>query len=189
MQPPPDHEDTLQRARIPSTRDADPAPDLESTIAVRRSRTATSPAPIGARLSAPPPPSTLAPPQGPALSSLDRVRIGHETVVLAVPVRIGRNPGRPRIPTAMVRMRVPSPELGISADHLEIRQTGSAIVIRDLDSTNGSLGHLPGRAPRRLARGESMAVPMGTVLDLGEGVEVEVLGPAASPGDPAGTSA
>lgn len=175
-----DHEDTLERVRMPAG-PVPVAPDVESTIVSRVPADGTAAPPSGSRLNAPPPVAVFAPPAGPDLSARGRVRIGGDTVVLATPVFIGRDPGRPRIPTPVVRMRVPSPAREISANHLEMRQTGAVIVATDLGSMNGSVVHLVGRPPHRLARGDSIAVPPGTIIELGEGVEVEVLGPAASP--------
>lgn len=138
--------------------------------------------PAGRPFDAPPPVRLAAPPRGPAMTVLNRVRVGDAVpVVLAVPVVVGRAPGVPRIGAPVVRVPVPSPRLQISADHLEIAQHGTTVVLRDLRSTNGSTILVPGRPPRLLARSDSAAVPVGTVVDLGEGVRIEILGPAGSP--------
>jgi hypothetical protein len=43
---------------------------------------------------------------------------------------------------------------------------------------NGSEVRVPGSPVRTLLRGESIVVTPGTRIDLGEGVVVEILGPA-----------
>lgn len=139
-------------------------------------------APAGRPFDSPPPVRLAAPPRGPAMTVLNRVRVGDAIpVVLAVPVVVGRAPGVPRVGAPVVRVPVPSPRRQISADHLEISQSGTTVVLRDLRSTNGSMILVPGLPSRLLAGSDSAAVPVGTVVDLGEGIRVEILGPAGSP--------
>lgn len=98
------------------------------------------------------------------------------------PVIIGRRPSRTRIhrgPDPRL-VTVPSPSKEISASHVQIRRHGTAIVVSDLKSTNGTIVTLPGHAPRTLLRGESAVVIAGTIIELGDGIVLEIL-----PGEPA----
>jgi pSer/pThr/pTyr-binding forkhead associated (FHA) protein len=73
---------------------------------------------------------------------------------------------------------LPSPRGELSATHLELRESGRAVVVRDLRSTNGSIVHVPGAPARVLIGGESAVVSPGTLIDLGDGNLIEVLRPA-----------
>jgi hypothetical protein len=98
-------------------------------------------------------------------------------VVLDRPAHIGRNPRQPTIvigaPPRLVR--VESPRSEVSGSHVELRQLGTAVVITDLNSTNGSTVVVPGNDARMLRRGESMAVLPGTLIDIGDGNVIEIL--------------
>jgi len=69
---------------------------------------------------------------------------------------------------------VPSPQQDISRTHVEIKLEGESVLVTDLRSTNGTVVVLPGSPPRRLHPGESVPVPAGTVIDLGDGVTAVV---------------
>ena len=76
---------------------------------------------------------------------------------------------------------VPSPSQEISSTHLEIRpgagaDHGSAIAT-DLGSTNGTILVQPGLAPEELKPGIAMSLIHGAVLDLGDGVTIQVTRP------------
>ena len=118
-----------------------------------------------------------------ALRPHHRVRIGDDDPLeLDRPVHIGRRPRLSRVPSA-VRPRlvaVPSPDGGISATHLELREQGAAVVATDMRTLNGSEVRVPGSPVRVLRRGESVVVVPGTRIDLGEGVVVEILSPGRS---------
>lgn len=121
------------------------------------------------------------PPLPAALRPRHRIRIGDaEPIELDRPVHIGRRPRVVRVPLpATPRLvPVPSPEGGISATHLELREQGVAVVATDMRTLNGSEVRVPGSPVRALLRGESVVVTPGTVIDLGEGVVVEILAPA-----------
>lgn len=101
----------------------------------------------------------------------------HEPITLDAPALIGRRPSSPRIsgnqhPTLI---RVPSPTREISSTHVEIRQEGSTVVVTDLVSTNGTLIAVPGHGTRKLRQGESAAVTPGTLVELGDGITIEIL--------------
>jgi hypothetical protein len=94
---------------------------------------------------------------------------------------IGRSPEARR--TADDRSRlvtVPSPHQEISSTHLEIRpgagaDEGSAMAT-DLGSTNGTVVVQPGQPAADLSPGIAVALQTGAILDLGEGVTVQVTG-------------
>jgi len=73
---------------------------------------------------------------------------------------------------------VPSPQQEISSTHLEIRpgagaDHGSAIAT-DLGSTNGTVLAQPGLDPEELTPGIAVSLIPGAVLDLGDGVTIQV---------------
>ncbi len=101
------------------------------------------------------------------------------------PVLIGRRPLAPRIRSGMAHelVTVASPRAVVSGTHLELRVEGTRLVATDLRSTNGTVVH-GASGTRRMRSGESIVVPPGTSLDLGDGTIVEIsLAPA--PGPPA----
>lgn len=73
-------------------------------------------------------------------------------------------------------LRVPSPSLDISRNHLTVTAVNGQVQVTD-SSTNGTVIELPGQGSRRLGEGESATVGQGTVIDLGDGVTLEI-GPA-----------
>ena len=75
-------------------------------------------------------------------------------------------------------MTVPSPNQEISSTHLEIRpgagaDHGSAIVT-DLGSTNGTVLVQPGLPPEDLRPGIPVQLIPGAIVDLGDGVTIQV---------------
>ncbi|MGN0064218.1 MAG: FHA domain-containing protein [Nocardioides sp.] len=73
---------------------------------------------------------------------------------------------------------VPSPHQEISSTHLEIRP-GAGVdhgmaVVTDLGSTNGTVLVQPGLPPEELQAGVAVALIPGAILDLGDGVTVQV---------------
>ena len=106
-----------------------------------------------------------------------------ETVEVDRPVLVGRAPAaqaaasseQPRLVT------VPSPQQEISSTHLEVR-TGSgadhgSAVVTDLGSTNGTVLVQPGLAPEDLQPGVAVQLLPGAILDLGDGVTIQVTNP------------
>ena len=100
-----------------------------------------------------------------------------EIITLGAPSYVGRRPQPPRVPHAVAPhlVRVDSPLREVSATHLEIRQIGSSIVVRDLATTNGSIVHMPGSVPRALRQGESIVVSPGTLIDIGDENVIHIL--------------
>jgi len=91
---------------------------------------------------------------------------------------VGRKPSLPRIvaPGEKPRLvRVPSATAEISSSHLEIRQLGMTVIVTDLRSTNGSIVRMPGQPPVTVRAGESLAVPAGSLIELGDDMVVEIL--------------
>jgi hypothetical protein len=108
-----------------------------------------------------------------------RLRMADGVIVnLDLTVYLGRDPSVPRIASdRRVRLvAVPSRDKQVSATHLEIRTAGDIVVATDMLSTNGSIVTVPGSASRTLLRGESAVVTPGTLIDLGDGNVLEVLG-------------
>ena len=88
---------------------------------------------------------------------------------------VGRAPDAARGPMGSSLMRVPSPGNDISRSHLLIEPAGSSDArVTDLRSTNGTTIQLNGEEPYLLENGESVTVPIGTVLNLGDGVSLRV---------------
>lgn len=141
-------------------------------------------APADAAVAAPAP-APVEPPELPpvpvALRPRHRVRVGDaEPIELDRPVLVGRAPRPGRVPTGRPPhlVSVESPEGGISGTHLELREQGAVVVATDMRTLNGSEVMVPGSPVQALQRGASVVVTPGTRIDLGEGVVVEVLGPA-----------
>jgi pSer/pThr/pTyr-binding forkhead associated (FHA) protein len=73
---------------------------------------------------------------------------------------------------------VPSPHQEISATHVEFRpgtgpDQGSAVVT-DLGSTNGTVVVQPGLRPENLQPGIPVPLNSGAIVDLGEGITIQV---------------
>lgn len=96
------------------------------------------------------------------------------------PILVGRAPvQRDDLSELPELMRVPSPGQDISRTHLLVRPDEWEIVLTDLHSTNGTVIVRPGPGVDRLQLqpGEPLAVTVGTVVELGDGVAVLIDGP------------
>jgi hypothetical protein len=116
-----------------------------------------------------------------------RLRLDDGTVVpLDQPVYLGRKPSVPRVHPGGTPLLVTfdSPEREVSSTHLELTTVGGAIVAHDMKSTNGSVLHVPGAAPRTLIGGESAVVTPGSRIELGDGNTIELLAPERRDADP-----
>jgi hypothetical protein len=98
-------------------------------------------------------------------------------------VLVGRAPDARRFasPDQPHVVTVPSPHQEISSTHLEVRpgagaDHGSAIAT-DLGSTNGTVLAQPGLDPEELKPGIAVSLVPGAVLDLGDGVTIQVTNP------------
>jgi len=76
---------------------------------------------------------------------------------------------------------VPSPAQEISSTHLEIRPGSGAdhgsAVVTDLGSTNGTVLVQPGLPPEDLQGGIAVQLMPGAIIDLGDGVTIQVINP------------
>ena len=104
-----------------------------------------------------------------------------EVVDVDRPVVVGRAPrlrGDGDDETRLVT--VPSPHQEISSTHLEIRPGSAAdqgsAVVTDLGSTNGTLVVQPGLPAEDLQPGIAVQLLPGAIVDLGEGVTIQVAG-------------
>jgi pSer/pThr/pTyr-binding forkhead associated (FHA) protein len=98
--------------------------------------------------------------------------------VLDRPVLIGRSPSVSQVSGgSMPRlMIVGTGDQDISRNHAQVALEGDTVVVTDLHSRNGTLVVLPGKSPQKLRAGEPTAVIVGTVIDLGGGVTITVVG-------------
>ncbi|RLP07555.1 FHA domain-containing protein [Propionibacterium australiense] len=89
------------------------------------------------------------------------------------PLLIGRSP---QLPEGMVAetLRVPSPHHDISRSHVYLEPQNGQVLVADMNSTNGTIVYMPNANPLRLEDGQSILVPVGTTLDLGDGEQVNL---------------
>ncbi len=89
-------------------------------------------------------------------------------------VLVGRAPSASRSTARAPRLlTVPSPGHDISRNHVEVTPDGWQVVVTDLQSTNGTVLMRPGSGDRQqLPPNEPVAVPLGSVMELGDGVSV-----------------
>jgi pSer/pThr/pTyr-binding forkhead associated (FHA) protein len=105
-----------------------------------------------------------------------------ETVEVDRTVLVGRAPEAQRASSDNPRLvTVPSPQQEISSTHLEVR-AGSGVdhgsaVVTDLGSTNGTVLVQPGLAPEDLRPGITVQLIPGAIIDLGDGVTIQVTNP------------
>ena len=124
----------------------------------------------------PPPPITARPVARLLFSNGQDVRV--DRVVL-----VGRAPEAGRAATGVPPhlVTVPSPQQEISSTHLEVRPGSGAdhgtAVVTDLGSTNGTVLRLPGLPPETLPAGVAVQLVPGAVIDLGDGVSIQVVDP------------
>ena len=97
--------------------------------------------------------------------------IGHELVLGRAPSVSKVSGGRlPRL----VTIGYGDPD--ISRSHVRLALEGGTVVITDLHSRNGTLVVAPGKPPVKLRAGEPTPVLIGTVVDLGGGCTLQVVG-------------
>ena len=110
------------------------------------------------------------------ISSGESVEVDRAVLVGRAPVaRRSASTEQPRL------VRVPSPHHEISSTHLEVRPGSGAdhgsAVVTDLGSTNGTVLVQPGLPPEELQPGIAVQLLPGAVLDLGDGVTIQVVDP------------
>ncbi|HEU5035824.1 MAG TPA: FHA domain-containing protein [Nocardioides sp.] len=123
----------------------------------------------------PAPPVTARPVARLLFSSGESVDVDRAVLVGRAPeVRAGAD-----VRTRLVR--VSSPHQEISSTHLEIRPGSGAdhgsAVVTDLGSTNGTQLVQPGLPPEDLKAGIAVQLIPGAVIDLGDGVSIQVVTP------------
>ena len=69
-----------------------------------------------------------------------------------------------------------SPDGIVSSTHARLEMQGEVVVVTDLRSTNGTRIIIPSKSTVLLAPGDSMALSVGAIVDLGDGNRIEVLG-------------
>ncbi|MFC4787071.1 FHA domain-containing protein [Nocardioides sp. MAHUQ-72] len=125
-------------------------------------------------------------PQAPSVTSRPVARLvfsSGETVEVDRAVLVGRAPEARRFTsTEQPRLvTVPSPNQEISSTHLEIRPGSGAdhgsAVVTDMGSTNGTVLVQPGLPPEDLQPGIAVQLIPGAVVDLGDGVTIQVTNP------------
>jgi len=111
-----------------------------------------------------------------------RLVVSHgEEVEVDRVVLVGRAPEARRFTsTEQPRLlTVPSPQQEISSTHLEVRPGSGAdhgsAVATDLGSTNGTVLVQPGLPPEPLQPGIAVQLVPGALLDLGDGVSIQVV--------------
>jgi hypothetical protein len=110
-----------------------------------------------------------------------------EPVPLDVPAIVGRRPGTSRLPESPQPRRVVVPPecREVSGRHARFDQVGDSILVTDLGSSNGIVVHLPSGSTQRLRPGESSVVLLGSVISLGDGIDITLLtAPTQSPRSP-----
>ena len=131
----------------------------------------------------PPPPGIPGQPPAPDVTRpVARLVISNgESIEVDRRIVIGRAPEARRFSeTEQPRLvTVPSPHLEISSTHIEVRPGSGAdhgsAVVTDLGSTNGTVLVQPGLGPEDLEPGVAVQLIPGAVIDLGDGVTIQVL--------------
>ncbi|KRE28544.1 FHA domain-containing protein [Agromyces sp. Soil535] len=97
--------------------------------------------------------------------------IGHEVVLGRAPSVSQVSGGRiPRL----ITLGAGDPD--ISRNHLRVAVEGDTVVVTDLHSRNGTHVVAPGKPPVKLRAGDPTPVLAGTVVDLGGGWTIQVIG-------------
>ena len=96
---------------------------------------------------------------------------------LTKPLIMGRLPAAPlRGDRGVTLVVLASPDGVVSSTHARVEVLGDVVVVTDLRSTNGTRVINPGHPTVLLAPGDSMALGVGAIIDLGDGNRLEVLG-------------
>lgn len=98
-----------------------------------------------------------------------------DSVLVRGQVVIGRAPAVERFDDDAVALRVPSPGHDISRTHALVLPDGDRLHVVDLHSTNGTILATGDGEPFELDPGVPTPLPIGSVIDLGDGITIEVL--------------
>ncbi|MEV8215325.1 FHA domain-containing protein [Leifsonia sp. NPDC077715] len=98
-----------------------------------------------------------------------------DTLTLDAPLLVGRRPTSQRVESGITPrlVTVASPTQEVSSTHARIEQSGDAVVVTDLRSTNGTVVTGPAGS-RRLRPGESVVVLAGARVEIGDGNIIEI---------------
>lgn len=111
---------------------------------------------------------------------ISRFRLRHingTQYLLTKPLIVGRLPAAPlRDDRGVTLVVLASPGGVVSSTHARVEVLGDVVVVTDLRSTNGTRVINPGHPTVLLAPGDSMALGVGAIIDLGDGNRLEVLG-------------
>ena len=111
---------------------------------------------------------------------ISRFRLRHingTKYLLTKPLIMGRLPAAPlRGDRGVTLVVLASPDGVVSSTHARVEVLGDVVVVTDLRSTNGTRVINPGQPTVLLAPGDSMALGVGAIIDLGDGNRLEVLG-------------
>lgn len=108
------------------------------------------------------------------------LRISDEGGTREVPIDatlvLGRNPSLAQVRERdAVAVSVQPSGAGVSQTHVSVRVQSGTILVRDLWSTNGTRVKGFGVPPFRLRDGEEVPVSTGTLVELGDGVSLEIV--------------
>jgi hypothetical protein len=147
-----------------------------------RRRAAESADGTGSDISTPAAP-TPAPPPPAAPTVVLRLSTG-AIEPLDRPILLGRGPSINQVSGAALPrlVTVGSPEQDISRTHARFALEGGTVVVTDLHSRNGTVIILPGKSPQKLRAGEPTTVLLGTVVDFGSGLSLEITTNDPTPG-------
>ncbi|WP_295661250.1 FHA domain-containing protein [uncultured Nocardioides sp.] len=132
------------------------------------------------------PPGIEGQPPAPSVTSRPVARLvfsSGDTIEVDRAILVGRAPEARRFASSdqPQLVTVPSPHHEISSTHLEVRP-GSGVdhgmsVATDLGSTNGTMLMQPGLPPEELQPGIAVSLMPGAIIDLGDGVTIQVTHP------------
>lgn len=111
---------------------------------------------------------------------LGRLRLPDGRVVLLDrPVILGRKLPREVIVEGEAAQLVAFPvdEKRLSRVHAEIRLADWQVQVLDRDSMNHTFVELPGQPPMQLRPAEAFPIPLGAIVNLGDAVRIELVGP------------
>jgi hypothetical protein len=175
-------------AALPAPEDTAASDPEDTVVRARGGRTPGGPPPGGQTLGGRTPagatglpgvPPSLPDVVEPPRARVPSIRVADRVIRLDRPVVVGRRPALPRV------VRGPEPELvvvrspsgQVSSSHVAFHAEGEAAVVDDLRSTNGTVVRPAGAAAYRMPSGASIVALTGTVVEIGDGIGIEILSP------------